>query len=296
MWLLWLYVLFGMFVIMQINDYRIMVDSLSDWQHIEGMGDLHIGNIGADKNKIIERIKYIKNDSKRHTIIMGDLADCITVSDKRWDLKTYDPYLEEPDKQYEWVIDALEPIKHKIVGIHTGNHDETLRKKIALQLRASSMSEDYIAEQSDWVQKVCKRLNVGYLGSSAFTRLTFEEPGKKNRKVQFKIYSTHGSAGAGRTGNALNKLEDMVKSYNADIYLMGHTHKFVTDKQVYLDVAQRGNKLRKRTRLLGNTGGFLDGHLLNKFSYVEAMNLPPARTGTITVSIKPETYSLNIHS
>lgn len=280
----------------QINDFRIQVESLYDKYFIEGIGDFHIGNIGADKDKIIERVNYIKDDSRRYGIVMGDLADCITVSDKRWDLKTYDPYLEEPDKQYEWVIDALEPIKHKIIGVHTGNHDETLRKKIALQLRASSMSESYIAEESDWVQKVCNRLNVSYLGYSAFTRLTFEEPNKKNRKVQFKIYSTHGSVSGGRTGNALNKLEDMVKSYNADIYLMGHTHKFANDKQVFLDVAQRGNKLRKRTRILSNTGGFLDGYIPDQFSYVESKNLQPSRTGTITVSITPESHSLNIHS
>ena len=281
---------------MQINDYRIMVDSLSDWQHLECMGDFHIGNRGADKDKIIKRVNYIKQDSKRHVIIMGDLADCITVSDKRWDIKTYDRHLEEPDKQYDWVMDALEPIHDKIVGIHTGNHDETLRKSIAKQLRISGMSEGYIDVESDWVRKVCERLNVSYLGYSAFTRLTFEEPGKKNRKVQFRIYSTHGSAGGGRTGNTLNKLEDMVKSYQADIYLMGHTHKFVTDNQRFMGVAQRGNKLLKKTRIIGNTGGFLDGYLLDQSSYVESKNLQPSRTGTITVSIKPESRSLSVHS
>ena len=279
---------------MQINNFVINVKSLSERFFIEPLGDLHIGNKGSDKDKLIERIKYIENDSKRFTIIMGDLADCITVSDKRFDVKTYDPFLEEPDKQYGYVIDALRPIQNKIIGIHTGNHDETLRKKMALQLRASSMSEDYIAEESDWVQKVCRELNSPYLGLSAFTRLTFKDI--NGQVVQFKIYSTHGSVAGGRTGNTINKLEDMIKFFSADIYLMGHTHKFATDKQIYLDISQRGRKLRKRTRVLGSTGGFLDGYKENETSYVESRNLQPSRTGTITVSIKPDQRSLSIHS
>jgi predicted phosphodiesterase len=280
---------------MQINDYRIPVDSLSDKYFIEPLGDFHVGNINCDKDKIIERINYIKNDTNRYTIIMGDLADCITVSDKRWDSRTYDPFLQEPDRQYEYVMNLLEPIKHKIIGIHCGNHDETLRNKIAYSLRCQSMSEDYILQESDWVQKICNHLNVAYLDLDAFTRLTFHKTGTKHKVVQFKIFSAHGVT-SGSAGNNLSKLERLTSSFRADIYLTGHSHNIIHSKKEYIGVGQRGKNVLEGTYVIASTGAFLKGYVKGNKSYVEKKLLEPKRTGTITISIMPDSRNINFHS
>lgn len=278
---------------MQINDFRIKVDSLSDRYFIEGIGDFHVGNRNCNKDKMKKRIDVIKNDPNRYALVMGDLADSITVSDKRYDIATYDRSLEEPDRQYEYITDLLEPIKHKIIGIHTGNHDDVLRKKISIGLRGFNYSENEILLRSDWVRKVCSDLNVLYAGYNAFTRLTFDD-GKSHIR-QFKIFSTHGSSSCKTSGAALNILNNFTKSYKADIYFMGHTHHLSIDKIIYLDVAQRGNKLLKCDCVLGATGGFLEGYVPYEFSYIESKNLPPLRTGTVTVSVDPLSRGLNIH-
>ena len=280
---------------MEINDFRI-IGSLSERYLIEPLGDIHLGAVNCDKDKLQARINRIKNTPNCYTIIMGDIADAITLHDKRFDGNTVDPELKEPERQYEYAEEVLRPIKDKIIGIHTGNHDSFLRKETARMLRNSGIyGEDKILQESDWVKKLCKNLGVPHLSFSAFTRLTFQNPKKELDVSQFKIFSTHGRYGGERVGGNVNKVEDYASFFEADIYLSAHTHQIVSSKRVILTVSQRSRDIIERIQVFAVTGSFLRGYAVGNTSYVEESVKRPTRIGTITVDIQPNRRDIDVH-
>lgn len=107
--------------------------------------------------------------------------------------------------------------------------------------------------------------------------------------LPLKIFHTHGAGSSiNATGKTLH-LERMVRSFEADIYLMGHSH---LKYGVPLDRAEtvfHKNKpyLVRRTKILGITGSFMDGYALGTTSYVEEKALAPVPTGGLLITATP---------
>ena len=94
----------------------------------------------------------------------------------------------------------------------------------------------------------------------------------------------------------LNKLENIVPYFDADIYLMGHQHKkagAVADR-IYM-TRQEPYKVADKTIVLANTGGYLRGYFQGatqggnfpRGSYVERWMKPPVSLGCILLYIRP---------
>ena len=76
---------------MHLIERRIPYSSKSDTFNLYGIGDVHVGNIGFAKDKFERDIKAIKNDPRALVVLMGDLADAIVPTDKRFDGRTVHP-------------------------------------------------------------------------------------------------------------------------------------------------------------------------------------------------------------
>lgn len=238
------------------------------------IGDIHIGDKGCDIPRLRRLVGWIKNKENTYWIGMGDYANCINYTDKRFDPSTVSPeYLTDLDnvvsKQFDDLNKILSPIKDKCIGMHTGNHEETIRRKYHF----------------DITRKFCDDWGVKYLGYSAFTRMHFK-PNSTTRRHMVTIYSTHGAAGGRYPGYKINRLERIAGKFDADIILYAHSH--TKDVHTTTQLRVTGHKYPRvamRKQVVALTGCFMKGYIEGGTSYVERFDYPPTDLGVVKITI-----------
>lgn len=182
-------------------------------------------------------------------------------------------------------LKALQASKGRWLGLLEGHHFHTYRSGIT----------------SD--QDLAERLDAPFLGTAAFVRLMFEQARSKKRG-SVTIWCHHGTGSGNTAGAPLNKLERLLESWEADIYLMGHQHRKVSAPIDRIEPLWRGNlnqpKLVHRTKIIACTGSFLKGYTNRHFKrgrgtpaveyrggYVERGMLRPVALGGVLVKIRP---------
>jgi hypothetical protein len=108
------------------------------------------------------------------------------------------------------------------------------------------------------------------------------------------IYSTHGSYSGRRIGGKMNRLEDLSTWYDADIYLMGHTHELAGERKVRYAVNTQTHELKTEKKVYAFTGTYLRSHQLNCSSYAERLNLAPNKIGMITIEVNTRTRDIHV--
>jgi len=247
-----------------------------EWVYTESLGDLHIGNAGFDEERFLTRRDYIrKTKQKRFWIGMGDYIENIRpyargAIDRRWDTEILRGEADW-DEQIRRFVKMVYPIRRKCLGLLWGNHEwKTMTAK-------------------EFEDRVCRPLGVDFLGSRAFVILRL----KCKREIvgEYAIFAIHGSYAGHRLGGAFNRLQDLARIYDADIYLMGHTHAkgFQPDIRVSVEFDEDGNNVVvKRPVIYGLTGCFLDPFCLEVDGYMDRRPTPRSvRLGTITIGIDP---------
>lgn len=236
------------------------------------IGDIHIGDKGCDISRLKKLVEWIKEKENTYWIGMGDYANCINYTDKRFDPSTVEPkYLADLDNvvptQFDDLNRILSPIQEKCIGMHTGNHEETIRRKYHF----------------DITRKFCDDWGVKYLGYSAFTRLHFST-GNTRRIVT--IYSTHGAAGGRYPGYKINRLERIAGKFDADIILYAHSHTKDVHTTTQLRVSgTKHPRVEMRKQIVALTGCFLRGYIDGGTSYVERFDYPPTDLGVVKITI-----------
>jgi len=176
-------------------------------------GDWHEGTV-LKYQKVLDAVKEEVSRENIYVDINGDLAEAITIDDKRYCQDTDEGY--SPLEQYQAVKDFLRPIRKKILRIGFGNHDYKL-------FRFGNMVRDL----------VCKDLEVSY-GTYASKVIIKNWDGK----IQYKIYITHGRKSINSTAddpirrqaNMELILKRHLKDQAADCAVMikGHCHKLLS--------------------------------------------------------------------
>ena len=235
------------------------------------LADLHVGNINTDLKFFEDTIKEIREQDNAYMLGLGDWIEGIIPTDPRFELDSVDKGVLDGNlilNEVNYVKKQFAKISDKIIGIHTGNHDEKIKKKYTI----------------DFIESMCKELNVPYLGWSAYTKLRIC---RDNRSTAFTIYSTHGSVAGRRKGNKINRLEEMASWYDADMYFVGHSHDVFStlDNKYYLN---KKNNVVEKLQLFGNTGCFLKGIKIGTDTYAEKSNYSPNMVGYLKVYIYPE--------
>lgn len=231
---------------------------------------------------IIERVKKEKNT---YMALGGDLIEAICVDDKRFDADSAtDPV---PIKQAQDVRNLLEPIKHKILFVLTGNHEYALHK------------------YGDLVKYlICEPLGVSY---GTYTCKCLVSVGNK---PAYKLFYTHGAKSISsiaddpirREANMKLSLKQRLKHKAADceVMAMGHTHKLIVsgpEQSLYL--TDDGKKIRQHYTAPGdgeyihpdhrwyvNTGSLMKLYVPGISGYAERFGYDPCELGHAEIIVR----------
>ena len=225
------------------------------------IGDIHLGDTAftaESRKKLIGYVKWIKETPNAYAFLMGDLINCATLNSPS------NPFCEDVpnvNQQMNQVVEILTPIKHKILGAITGNHEERLEKYSGYNPTGS----------------ICQSLGIYYFKSSAVVILRLGCRKGKNSRASFIGYFHHTTGGGSTIGGKMNrsaKLREMVS--NCDFYCGGHNHSLSCSHNVIFKVNETTEKIEHFRQMIVTTGGYLD----YPDSYAEAKMLPPLKVGS----------------
>jgi UDP-2,3-diacylglucosamine pyrophosphatase LpxH len=263
---------------MELHEYEFRYPSRGKVFKIVPLGDLHYGNKNCNKKLFEKAVDKIAGQPDTYTILMGDMCEAINYRDPRFAPECIDNDLSVADLdrmfsiQCDWVVNTLMPIKHKIIGIHEGNHESKVRKYNHFDMTA------YMA----------KALEIKNLGQCAWTRLKFR---RHNSVYTIIMHSLHGGSGATTIAGIINKLRAIAEGMaNSRIILMGHTHRCFAqflDPKMYIPRTGR-MKLQNESTIIANTGSFLKAYTEGVTSYIEEKSLRPIDLGTVCIKIVPD--------
>lgn len=246
------------------------------------MGDVQYGNVNTDIKKFKAMVNWIKNEPNCYTILMGDLCEGITLSDKRFDILSVYPNLRDriddiAMAEYEEMVKILYPIKDKILCSLRGNHGDTLRKHHGVDF-------------DGWL---CKQLGITNAGYMSFLRIRIKDVHTSG--VTF--FLQHGFSASRKKGAKVNAIEDLASGFNADVFLLGHSHELNVSSNLYLSMDKNGN-IAEDKRYFGHTGSFLKSYQKGTFNYSEVKAYPPLKTGVIKLmfEVKSGSKKMDIHA
>ncbi len=214
---------------------------------IEIFSDLHLGSKKCNYKLIQERVKAVQENEDTYAIILGDVMNNSTTS------SVGDTYEEEltPMQQINLAIRTFEPIKDKILGICSGNHERRSYKTEGIDLLYFMASELGLADRYD------------YASCLLFVRLGHDKQhnkkGKGKRQICYAIYMTHGDGQSGRTvGGKANGLAKRGQVVNADIVITGHTHAPLSFRECCFSVDYANSCITKKEQLFVNASATLE--------------------------------------
>lgn len=161
------------------------------------IGDVHIGSKEFDSRTFERWLDTVENDDNARVVIVGDMMNMGLKNSKS---NVYEEVLH-PFEQKEMCYEYLVPIKNKIIGAVSGNHEYRSVKEVG----------------SNPLYDVMCRLGIEdiYRENIAFIKLTVGNCGK-NPNV-YGLTLTHGST----------KSKDEKWNYSVDgcdLFITGHTH------------------------------------------------------------------------
>lgn len=299
---------------MHVQKVIINLSKKDDTIYLEPLGDIHVGHVGFDKERYLDRVRAIAREENRYTIFMGDQLDAINIYDKRFQPNSVKLH-EIDDQRQQWqdltqeLIDIqlarstndeiaqyeynpktntmdmtrrkIKRLKKgenpKIWGLLHGNHEYKIRE----------LTEQYLKNN------FCYNNGIDFLGAKAYLSLDIRY---KNKTLgQWSIMAMHGSGG----GKPEGMLRQMRVGNYMDIFLCGHVHqKYYGEKEV-MDMDHNnkdGNYLWGRQVTLVNTGTFCHAMSENVSGYMDTKNeVDGSPIGTATIEINAENNKVNGH-
>ena len=229
------------------------------------IGDLHFGSPNCNFKLFKEIISYVLHTPNCYTIGMGDYFDAILPKDPRYDASQEFSLL---DDNFEKIKDLLTPISNKILCLLTGNHEYRLH------------CDGY----GDLIKRLSKELSVPYAGFSTFLKIeTIEKPVRK-----IIIYAHHGWFAGRQRGSKINNLENLMRDYEANIYLAGHSHDLFATRRVRINF----NGAKKV--IFANTGSFLETATWGTSGYGERAGFPPQKLGVVKIKWYPDKDDIHV--
>lgn len=246
------------------------------------VGDIHEGSANHNEKAFDKCIEYIANRKKEcsvKTFLMGDLAECINVKDKRFNpVSICEKYKisdlkDLPRKQMQIVYEKLKPIKNTIDYIIIGNHSENYVK-----YNLSNIYEYFCMD----LLKLSYKSMLGFL---AMGRIIVKQPkGKSN--ISIRTVLSHGVGGGGyREGYSINNIMDIFRSFDCDLHIIGHTHKLLAKPFEY-ETIDINNKYSKIIKWYGNSGCFMDRSVIGHRGYFEGHKGMLSEIGFLEFKIK----------
>ena len=227
---------------------------------IEIFSDLHIGSKKCNYQEIKDRIERVKNEENRYCIILGDIVNNSTRG------SCGDVYEEElsPMSQIKKAVTMFEPIKDKIIGITTGNHERRSYKTEGIDLTYFFASELRLQHLYDY----CACLLFIRFGKTG----NHGHGGARGGKLCYTLYMTHGDGNGGRTiGGKMNGLQRRGQIVDADVVVTGHTHSPASFRDCFYKIDYANSNVAQREQLFVNASA-----TLNYEEYAELYGMRPS--------------------
>ena len=224
------------------------------------LSDFHIGEKGFTKKseeKLKGYIKWIKETPNAYAILNGDLINVATLTSPS------SPFEQNLglDGQIDKVVKLLSPIKDKIWGAISGNHEQRLDRYVGYSPMIT----------------ICDRLGVSYMGNSAVYIVRMCCKPNHRARTSFSIYSHHSTGGGRTVGSKMNSVDKMRELVaNCDVYVCGHQHLLGVIHAVTQLLNVTTGKVETVRQMLVNAGGYLEWN----DSYAEKKMLPPLKVGS----------------
>lgn len=221
------------------------------------IGDNHFGHKACNLELLGAQIKYIATHKDCYTILLGDLAEIATKTSIGQG--SYGQYIGSED-QLRLLYKILKPLADagKILGAVVGNHE--VRAMNVLDFNPMSA--------------ICERLEVPYLGYQGY--LVLDVGGHKHSVMVF-----HGKGGSSTPAGKLNAMYKLRDIATVDLYLVGHTHTKMYDKQSRFQVNKETGAIDTITAhfvTCGSTLNYWD-------NYSEMKALPPEELGVVAITL-----------
>jgi len=251
------------------------------------IGDVHYGAPHFPQEKFVKHLKW-GMEAGGYFLGMGDYMDFTSESQR----KIVMPLREETKKFIDEMVmtkvreflDIISFTKGRWLGFIEGHH---------YWIMENGLSSD---------QVLAREMETDFLGVNCLLTILPPQNNKHMATASVGIYAHHG-VGAYRTEGAhLNRLVDQLRTVNADVYIMGHTHAKMADT---FDVMERcpDGTLYRRNKTILRTGGWLSAYdnvvdiknmpsdaTHDKYltSYVERKAYPPSTLGAPAIAIAYE--------
>jgi hypothetical protein len=244
--------------------------------HLIPFGDVHRTAPLCHEQKWLEWLEWAKKLKNAWFIGMGDYDDFSSTSERdilnnrhlhNSTRQTLDDLYRKNVNNFAKEISFM---KGKLIGLLEGNHYSELTSGITT------------------TQLLCEKMDCKYLGVSAFIKLLFRKDIHHCHALD--VWAHHGLGGGRTAGASINKIEQMIKAADADIYLMGHDHKkhIAMQSRLRLTDSRKSLSLENRKIVMARTGGFLKGYENNEPSYIADGAYAPVDMGTVTITITPQ--------
>ncbi|KKK95678.1 hypothetical protein LCGC14_2670390 [marine sediment metagenome] len=180
------------------------------------ISDAHYGNPYFSKRHFLETLRYVKNTPNVYAVPNGDLCESSIRTSKGEIFRQ----VGSPQDQRDWIIEKLYPIRHKILGMTTGNHEARIYNEVGID-----MSKD-----------IAVALGVPYRPEGMLLKISFGSGnnGMPDRPFVYWGYATHGYGGARTKSAKAVKVERVATWIHADFYIMSHDHVVNVAPDVYL--------------------------------------------------------------
>ncbi len=180
------------------------------------ISDAHYGNPYFSKRRFLETIDYLEADPYAYAVCNGDLCESSIRTSKGEIFKQ----VGSPQDQRDWIIKQLTPIKHKILGMTTGNHEMRIYNEVGIDI-----SKD-----------IADALDVPYRPEGMLLKISFGGGNCHHPSAPFVYwgYATHGYGGARTKSAKAVKVERTATWIHADFYIMSHDHVVNVAPDVYL--------------------------------------------------------------
>ena len=186
------------------------------------LSDLHYGNPYCSIKHFARTVNFIRENDDCYCFLNGDLCESVTKSSKG------DVFHQvgTPQDQRDWVIESLLPIKDKVLGVCSGNHEARIANDTGMDI-----SKD-----------IASALEAPYRPEGMLFKLSLGD-GNNNTKGKpfvFWSYITHGYGGARTKAAKAVKVERIASWIYSDWIAMSHDHVVNISPSVYLMADNRG--------------------------------------------------------
>lgn len=266
--------------------------SRNDTFTIYPLFDIHLGAEACDEKLLERTIEEIRADPHAYVILGGDNINAITRGDRRSNEYERASWLRgEEDTagmERDRLIKMFAPVAHRILAVVDGNHEQSV-----LHWDHRNIYWEIVAGLADVGGQLPEDIGMGIEG---FLVLRFARSGGNSTpSIRRRVFYLHHGWGGGRKkGGKVNKLDDLMATYQADLYLMGHVHEIA---HIARTVVSPGTgkaqdcKVKERHGLI--CGTFLRSYLergpngMPRNTYAQNKGYSPAPVGHPKIRITP---------